>query len=316
MARRKKNDQLFADYFEEWVDTYKVGAVRDVTLRKYRMTNRTIRQLAPTLKICQLDRRTYQRILNDYALTHEKQTTMDFHHQVKGCILDLFHEGQIERDPTYKAVVKGKTPAIKKRKWLNMDECKRLISTLDFSQEINLDWFVVIALKTGLRYSELLALTPSDFDFSTNTLSVSKTWSYKNSNAGFDLTKNKSSVRKLALDWQIVGQFAPIIRNMPPDEPIFVEKLENGQYKRIFNSTVNYFLKKKCEEAGVTVITVHALRHTHASILLTAGVTIHSIADRLGHSSISTTQETYTHIIDELASKDNQVMIGALTALG
>ena len=88
------------------------------------------------------------------------------------------------------------------------------------------------------------------------------------------------------------------------------------QYKRVFNSTVNYFLKRKCEEAGVTVITVHALRHTHASILLNAGVTIHSIADRLGHSSVSTTQETYTHIIDELASKDNQVMIGALTAIG
>ena len=95
-----------------------------------------------------------------------------------------------------------------------------------------------------------------------------------------------------------------------------MEKFENGQYKRVFNSTVNYFLKRKCEEAGVTVITVHALRHTHASILLNAGVTIHSIADRLGHSSVSTTQETYTHIIDELASKDNQVMIGALTAIG
>ena len=316
MARKKKNEQLFADYFEEWIDTYKVGAVRDVTLKKYRMTNRTLRQLAPTLKISQLDRRTYQRIINEYALTHEKQTTMDFHHQVKGCILDLFHEGQIDRDPTYKAVIKGKTPAPKKKKWLNVDEAKRLVSSLDFSQEINMDWFVVIALKTGLRFSELLALTPNDFDFRSNTLNVNKTWSYKTSNGCFDLTKNKSSIRKIAIDWQIVGQFAPVIKDLPPDEPIFVEKFENGQYKRIFNSTVNYFLKRKCEEAGVTVITVHALRHTHASILLNAGVTIHSIADRLGHSSVSTTQETYTHIIDELASKDNQVMIGALTAIG
>ena len=305
-----------ADYFEEWVDTYKVGAVRDVTIKKYRMTNRELRRIAPNLKISQLDRRTYQRILNEYALTHEKTTAMDFHHQVKGCILDLFHEGQIERDPTYKAVVKGKAPSEKKRKWLNVDECKRLISVLDFSQEINMDWFIVIALKTGLRFSELLALTPNDFDFTTNTLTVNKTWSYKNSGGGFDLTKNKSSIRKIAIDWQIVGQFAPVIRNLPPDEPIFIEKYENGHYKRIFNSTINYFLKRKCEDAGVTIITVHALRHTHASILLHAGVTIHSIADRLGHSSISTTQETYTHIIDELASKDNQVMIGALTAIG
>ena len=316
MARKKKNDELFADYFEEWIDTYKVGAVRDVTLRKYRMTNKTLRKLVPNLKISQLDRRSYQRILNEYGLTHEKQTTMDFHHQIKGCILDLFHEGQIERDPTYRAVVKGKAPGQKKRKWLNVDECKRLVAALNYSQEINADWFVILALKTGLRYSELLAVTPNDFNFTTNTLTINKTWSYKDSNGGFQLTKNQSSVRKIALDWQIVGQFAPIIKNMPPDEPIFIEKDENGHYKRVFNSTINYFLKKKCEEAGVTVVTVHALRHTHASILLHAGVTIHSIADRLGHSSISTTQETYTHIIDEMASKDNQVMIGALTAIG
>ena len=107
--------------------------------------------------------------------------------------MDLFHEGQIERDPTYKAVIKGKTPAPKKNKWLNVDEAKRLVNSLNFSQEINMDWFVVIALKTGLRFSELLALTPNDFDFRSNTLNVNKTWSYKTSNGCFDLTKFQST---------------------------------------------------------------------------------------------------------------------------
>ena len=92
MARKKKNDELFADYFEEWIDTYKVGAVRDVTLRKYRMTNKTLRKLVPNLKISQLDRRAYQRILNEYGLTHEKQTTMDFHHHIM-----RMHPGSIPR---------------------------------------------------------------------------------------------------------------------------------------------------------------------------------------------------------------------------
>ena len=50
---------------------------------------------------------------------HERQTTMDFHHQLKGAILDAVDEGLIERDPTRKAIIKGKTPRPKKQKYLN-----------------------------------------------------------------------------------------------------------------------------------------------------------------------------------------------------
>ena len=66
---------------------------------------------------------------------------------------------------------------------------------LDLKSEINWDWFILIVAKTGMRFSEALALTPSDFDFSRQMLSVNKTWNYKE-DGGFLPTKNKSSVRK------------------------------------------------------------------------------------------------------------------------
>lgn len=315
MARRKKSDLLLVDYYAEWIETYKVGAIREITLSKYYITLQRLTEIVPNLKLVDLDRRTYQKIINEYAKTHEKQTTQDFHHQVKGAILDAVDDGLIQINPTRKVTIKGKEPREKKIKFLSVEELKKLVGTLECKNEINWDWFIVFVAKTGLRFAEALAVTPADFDLNNQTLSINKTWEYKKTNPKFQPTKNQSSVRKIKLDWQLIGQFCPLIANIPPDELIFVGKEKNSRYKRVFNSTVNNFLEKKCIEAGIPVITVHALRHTHASILLLEGVTMHSIADRLGHANVTTTQETYTHIIKELEKKDEQKMIGALSAI-
>lgn len=316
MTRKKIINTVFIDYYDQWIELYKAGAIRNVTLQKYYTTAKNLRKIVPNLKISELDRYAYQGILNEYAKTHEKQTVQDFHHQVKACIADLFHDGVIETDPTYRAVIKGKQPTIKKKpKFLQEEELKKLIKSLDLGTKVNMDWFVMLVAKTGLRFAEALGLTPNDFDFKNNTLSVTKTWKYRGTTGGFMPTKNESSVRTIAIDWQLVGQFGPIVNSLPKDEPIFVSKDDNGHYKRIFNSTYNHFLEQKCKKAGVTVISFHGLRHTHASILLSAGVTIQSISKRLGHSNVTTTQEVYAHVIDALAQKDNQIMIGTLTAI-
>ena len=81
-------NNLFCDYYEQWVAVYKEGAVRPVTLDKYKMTLSWVKRLAPDLKLCEVSRVTYQQLLNDYAVGHERQTTMDFHHQLKGAIMD------------------------------------------------------------------------------------------------------------------------------------------------------------------------------------------------------------------------------------
>ncbi|EAG8276874.1 site-specific integrase [Listeria monocytogenes] len=314
MAKKKK-EILFCDYFEEWIETYKVGAIADVTLKKYYQVAKVLREICPKLFISDFDRREYQRIINEYAKTHEKQTTIDFHHHVKSCIKDLFHDRLIEVDPTYKTVLKGSAPTReKKKKFLQIDELKKLISLLDLSQ-IGTDWLVMIVAKTGIRYAEALALTPSDFDWENQTVTVNKTWNYKQ-NAGFAKTKSSSSIRTIKIDWQIVGQFKPLVSNLHDTEPIFVGKLENGTYKRQFNSTVNSFLSAKCKAAGITAISLHALRHTHASVLLAEGVSIHTISARLGHADVGVTQTTYAHVLDELQKKDDQKMMSVLMQIG
>ena len=312
---RKKKEILFCDYYDEWVETYKEGLIADVTLQKYIVTGKTLREIVPKLFISDLDRREYQKLLNEYALTHEKQTTMDFHHQVKSCILDMFHDGIIERDPTYKAVVKGKPPKKKKQKFLQTDELKKLVQSLNLNSGINRDWLILITAKTGLRFSEVLALTPNDFDFENQLLNVDKTWNYKNTKGFFQPTKTPSSIRKITIDWQIVGQFQPLLEDLPADKPVFIECDEKGNQKRIFNSTYNNYLAVKCKKLEIPVISIHSLRHTHASVLLAAGVSIYMISERLGHSNIGVTQETYAHVLNELKAADNQKLMSTLMQL-
>lgn len=309
MSKKQSSDDLFCDFYAEWVKVYKEGAVRPITLNKYNMAHSWICKLAPDLKLGDLDRIRYQEIINAYAEKHERQTTMDFHHLIKGAILDAVDEGLIERDPTRKAIIKGKTPTPKKIKYLNQYELHTLLSSLSLKDSINWDYFILLVAKTGMRFSEALALTPEDFDFAHQTLTINKTWDYKGS-GGFLPTKNKSSVRKIQIDWQTVIQFSELVRGLPKDKPIFV-----CDDKDVYNSTVNGILERHCSAMGLPVISVHGLRHTHASLLLFAGVSIASVARRLGHASMTTTQKTYLHIIQELENQDIDLVMKSMASL-
>lgn len=300
-------NELFCNYYDRWIQVYKEGAIRNSTMQKYKLTAKWLKIIAPKIKIYELTRISYQEILNKYAEKHERQSTMDFHHQLKAAILDAVDDGLIEKDPTRKAIIKGKTPRDKKDKYLNQFELQKLISDLNLNNKINYDWMIYLIAKTGLRFSEALALTPKDFDFSHQILNVDKTWNYKE-NGGFQETKNKSSERKVQLDWQTIIKFSELVKDLEQDKPIFINS-------KIYNSTINDILRRHCLNVNIPIISIHGLRHTHASILLYAGVSIASVAHRLGHASMSTTQKTYLHIIQELENTDIDKIMRALTTL-
>lgn len=304
----RRKQILLYDYFAQWIEVYKDGAVRERTLEKYWLSYRHLKQIAPELKLVDVSRLEYQQILNEFAKTHEKATTMDFHHQLKAMLLDAYDEGYLKRDPTRKIVVKGKTPTEKKTKYLNEFELKLLLRHLDLSQFPSFDWLILIIAKTGLRFGEALGLTKKDIDLEGQTINVDKTWDYKNYAGGFKPTKNASSVRKVSIDWKLAMQLNQVVQDFPNNEPIFAQH-------RVFNSTVNNLLKSHCEELNIPVISVHGLRHTHASLLLFAGVSIASVAKRLGHADMTTTQQTYLHIIQELENKDNTKIMQHLATL-
>lgn len=66
-----------------------------------------------------------------------------------------------------------------------------MLDTLELKNEISWEWMILLIAKTGLRFSEALALTPADFNFSRQSISVSKTWDYKGEGGFYQLKINR-----------------------------------------------------------------------------------------------------------------------------
>lgn len=112
------------------------------------------------------------------------------------------------------------------------------------------------------------------------------------------------------VDWHLMNQFRSLLQDKESNWPVFVP-----HHKRVFNSTINGLLEKYCYKLDIPTISIHGLRHTHASLLLYEGVSVASVAKRLGHANTTTTQETYLHIIEELENKDNDKVLHHLSQL-
>ena len=311
MSQKKYSTKLFYKYYLDWIHIYKDNAVRQVTLDKYYLVQKRLKELAPDLHMNELNRRNYQQILNLYARNHEKTTTLDFHHHLKASLFDAVDDGLLKSDPTRRAIIKGCNPSEKKIKYLNLFDLQKLLRSLDLDSELNWDWFFLLIAKTGLRFAEALALTKEDFNFEKQRIIINKSWNYKEKIGHFQPTKNESSNRTVMVDWQLMQQFQSLIRSKEDDQLIFFDK-----NRRVYNSTLNQKLATYCEKLDIPIISIHGLRHTHASLLLYEGVSIASVAKRLGHSNTTTTQETYIHIIRELENKDNDKILHHLSQLG
>ena len=311
MSQKKYSTKLFYKYYLDWIHIYKDNAVRQVTLDKYYLVQKRLKELAPDLHMNELNRRNYQQILNLYARNHEKTTTLDFHHHLKASLFDAVDDGLLKSDPTRRAIIKGCSPSEKKIKYLNLFDLQKLLRSLNLNSELNWDWFFLLIAKTGLRFAEALALTKEDFDYEKQRIIINKSWNYKEKIGHFQPTKNESSNRSVMIDWQLMQQFQYLIRSKEDDQLIFFDKNQ-----RVYNSTLNQKLATYCEKLDIPIISIHGLRHTHASLLLYEGVSIASVAKRLGHSNTTTTQETYIHIIRELENKDNDKILHHLSQLG
>ena len=85
MSNDTNNNVLFLQYYAQWIDVYKKGAIREATMAKYLMTQRWVEKLVPELRVSELTRTAYQQLLNDYAREHERQTTSSAERCYSGC---------------------------------------------------------------------------------------------------------------------------------------------------------------------------------------------------------------------------------------
>lgn len=156
---------------------------------------------------------------------------------------------------------------------------------------------------TGLRRGELLALEWPDIDFESRTLRVDRTLVRISGQLSTQSPKTKKSRRMITLDPRTIE----ILKNWRLKQKKILFKNGAGKSELVFsNSSGGYLmesrlrdeLRKFLKRYDLPIISVHGLRHTHASILFEAGIEAKQIADRLGHSRIQTTLDMYTHLND------------------
>ena len=140
----------------------------------------------------------------------------------------------------------------------------------------------------GLRVGELLALTPADFDFGNATVRINKSYQRLEREDVVTDPKTLCSIRTITM---------PDFLNDEVKE--YIGMLYGiGENDRIFDFTKSFLhheMKRGAEAAGVKKLTLHQLRHSHVSLLISMGFTAVAIAKRVGHESIDITYR-YAHM--------------------
>lgn len=311
----KHNDILLSEYFDGWVKSYK-STVGKNTKSTYNNTSKTIKKVFEGKTLQSIDKRTYQDTLNTLGKKNTKETLKKFNGHIRACVQDAIDEGVIKIDFTRNVTINALEGKKKSEKYLDYAEAQKLLKLIYSRLDRTMTYYLLLlSLTSGMRFAEIVGLTRDDFDFKENTINVDKTWGHtKNMHTGWGPTKNGVN-RVVKMDNVTMDLFKNLFEQTP-DNPIgLVFYSPSSKYKVLSNSVVNKVLKSALNEIKIQLITTHNLRHTHVSILLYQGVSIHYISKRIGHINIQTTLNVYTHLIKELEEREEEKSINVLEEL-
>ena len=158
---------------------------------------------------------------------------------------------------------------------------------------------ILLAGLVGPRWAELVALTPGDFDFKAQTISINK--SMTEINGRFELITPKSGQsRLLPIPKTLVTELRSLVLATDPFSPVF--RAPHGGYLRHSNFSRRLF-KPALSALEITDFTFHNLRHTAISHAIASGVDVLAISKIAGHSNPAITLNVYGHLINN--SLDN-----------
>lgn len=293
------------EYFESWLKIFKPD-INNNTRARYLSTLETLRENFPGVPIQHITKRMYQEFLNKYGATRAKETARKLNTHIRACIKDAIDEGIIYSDFTRGVTITGAVEAKRDdEKHLNYEDSQKLLDYIKKNLSSLSYYLILLALTSGMRFAELVGLTRQDFDFINNKIKINKTWGYtKKMHTGHGPTKNPQSVRTIKMDNSTMNIFQDYFNKTPDNSYGLVFFSPSSKYKVISNDGVNKTLAAILRRLNIDPISVHGLRHTHASILLYEKVSIYYVSERLGHADIETTMSYYAHIIKELRERD------------
>ncbi len=305
-------DISLSDYFVRWFDLYKKNKAQSSSARnQYRIMQKVVTAYFKDTKLSAIRRSDYQEFINWYGSDHAYKSVSKLNGAIRSAVSFAIDDDIITKDFTSNVVVTYNKDKKIKVQYLTNDELIKLkFAVLDKLQRYNTSRYMILtAIYTGMRKSEIQALTWGDIDFMHSTIKVSKSWDEKKK--AFKSAKTESSNRIIKVNRELLDHLADLKAN----NSIMVFQNVLGTIPS--GNAINKCLRSIMNDCGIKKqgFHFHSLRHVHVAYLLAQGVDIYAISKRLGHSNITVTLNTYSYLIDEYKAKNDTLIIDKLAEL-
>lgn len=329
-SKQVEHDQLtVGEWLDIWYDTHKNDW--KVTSRKQR--EMAIRlQMKPLLgkyKLQQLDRSTYKReYLNVLEKKYKPSTVQLLHNLFKIAINAAVDDEILLRNRFTKMTLSVNQEAESQpENYFSPAELNKFLqSAKEHENETNYTFFLTLAF-TGVRRGEALGLQWKNIDTENKTITIERTRDGK----GVRTPKTKNSYRTIPVADPLIRQLQAYRKwcletklyyglKMKEDSFVFIS-YQNGE--PIGDNTPMYSLRRLLEKANIGVkpkdklptVTLHGLRHTHCTMLLSQGANVKAIAERLGNTP-QMIYEIYGHVLEEMEMETVALFSRSLEATG
>lgn len=306
-------DTPLPEYFWKWYETFKEPIISARTKKSYENTYSVLKKYFNGKALSDITRTTYQTFLTEYGKTHAKETIQKINVHVRACVKNALYDKLIPRDFTERTSVVFDKTRTQQIEYLNIAQMKKLVEYISSSlnPHFTSKYMILLAVYTGMRLGELQGLQWRDINFNFKTISVRRAWSDVEDD--FKETKNKSSIRTIRVNDDILNYFRSLKQSISPEsskQQAFLNQYGTVPTSNAVNKTLRESLKKiNVEKRGFHF---HSLRHTHVAYLLANQIDLYAISKRLGHSDIGTTSRVYSYLIDAYKAKTDTEIENAL----
>ncbi|WP_127532782.1 site-specific integrase [Paenibacillus kobensis] len=295
--------QTVAEFFKSWL-AGKELSVKKVTYNTY--SRHITLHIIPGLGHIELKKLSRDHILAFYKhLVQEKKlgdrTIFDIHGVLKRAIANAV-EWQLVSRNVMKIV---DTPKVAKKKiqvW-TFEECAKF-REVSISDPLHIAF--ILGLTTGMRQSEVLGLSWQDVNLESMEISVRQTLDHEGTELQ-DGTKSDAGERLITLDEETVNELKRQHKRIKADKFRLGASYEDNNLvvATKFGTPIRprnllRTMYRLMDAAKVKKIAFHDLRHTHATLLLAQGVNPKIVSERLGHSNVKITLDTYSHVLPNM----------------
>ncbi|SDY56923.1 site-specific integrase [Thermoactinomyces sp. DSM 45892] len=305
----ESNKMTLGEYLEIWLQDYAKNAVKPTTLESYSYLIKT--HIVPFLGPLSLDKlqaihvqRFYNKMLEEGRIKSEGGLSSGTVRRLHGLLNTALNQAVKWRLVNLNVVTLVESPKHRKKEIspLNLEEVKRF---LFYAKNDRYYITFLLAITTGLRRGEILGLRWKDVDMNTCTASIRKNLVLVSHTPVLQEPKTRRSVRSVTLP-------PIVIQALKNHKQVQDQEKTNELYQcydlitaTCFGSPLNPLhlrkrFKKILTKANLPDIRFHDLRHTHATLMLQQGEHPKVVSERLGHSNINITLDTYSHVLPNM----------------